>query len=608
MYLDLNKRIVTRDFNVTTIEEAFDLISIHLQPTQDEAVLSKPRSLIFAVLMYLGYCITPSELTLLFGSYFANSDNTRMAFKTLLAENKCYRLNWTPGDMGAKFCGYALTAYGYNIMLRGLSEDMKVHDKKFTVRRTGGMVPLHDYGVGLSVLSLLRLGSPFSMHKECSLGSENTNLRVRGNVMVDALIRFNRAYDNFSLYLEQDTGTESVFQLTTKLDKYDNFGLMFPDQNAIIISSHYVQPYSKSPYFIQKWVTELLGNIKASGSSGVYDYYTKNKPLLSSSILEEIEDFLIMLELCYRDSQDPSTLVYVGDEDFSISDLECYLDGLANQSNAYQQYDYIKAQNALAAAKTKNLAYLIVSRINDGKYDLLRPYLNGYSTLVIPSVTLSTYVSLVLPHDTFLLDIYKKALSLYLPLDAWTYNDFYVVNNTTPNYPSITFRNVFVHPETGRLVAIEHIGRDLGAIARIYTALRISKQYPSCYPIIVVGVCSNHEEASAFCSVTGFQLDDTIAPVRVRNTDDFQLFLLNEEDIADGIAPLSYYSPVSLSGSADDSYYRQRLCRESDFAENPNATCITNDMWIEFRIRDVSRQNKAAKPRLKLNSRRKKQK
>jgi len=113
------------------------------------------------LLTYLLYCYSTSELSGMLGNFFSQgSVRTRIAELIKKEDASIDDLKMPRRDMGA-IKAYCLTKSGYASYLGSIPDELKPSGGQLMVRRSKGMVPLHDYGVGISLLSFMLLGIPF---------------------------------------------------------------------------------------------------------------------------------------------------------------------------------------------------------------------------------------------------------------------------------------------------------------------------------------------------------------------------------------------------------------------------------------------------------------
>ena len=203
---------------------------------------------------YANQYITYEELTEFLGPYFSTPrirQNMRILIDKKFIRKECF----TPTE-GLSRNAYCLTRQGIAYILPLLPLTLT---RNIRPRRSGRIVPLHDYYTGMSLMHFFL--SPFFYHwdkevvysnklrpdivlyfdgiedKACSSAGVTVNTDTDTDGRDGKIIRGNTAYSiNLPgrLFIEEDMGTENKYDLLEKLNLYHSLGL---SRNAAVIFS-----------------------------------------------------------------------------------------------------------------------------------------------------------------------------------------------------------------------------------------------------------------------------------------------------------------------------------------------------------------------------------
>ena len=446
----------------------------------------------FSMLAHMCYPITLNGIAAVLGNCLAGRPKImRLIDRGLL---KTYRM--PIADMGSRVA-YYLTPAGNDALSATFPWGM---GNKQKLRRTGGVLPAHDYGVGLSLLQCLLRETPFSYHKELVYSSGL--FKEKGALCVDAVVTF-QDKENTTLYIEQDMGTESPGTVASKLQQYASFGLLGKDSNHLIISSHSLSDTSCPSYNISA-LSDLLKEMKSVGVDKAYSYYASYGSVLSERLKSCLRALLVRTGICTSYDHTGNLLsanqlskdcVLERDlqvADFTIDDLSSYILSLKDGTNIYRAVDYNRYQLTIAHGKLEQMAEYIFRRISLSQYHRGEVYsmLNGYSCYVLPTVLMSNYFDTILNENQ---DDLRLLLTTYFPeIDKERYH--LVSREFTPDgFPGFHLRNCYDLSDN-RYVCIENVGKDLGGYVRALY-LNSMKNNGMIADIHLVCVCDTEEEA-----------------------------------------------------------------------------------------------------------------
>lgn len=523
---------------------------------------------------YLLYCYSTSELSSVLGNYF--SEATVRSKLTILRSKKTGALNdlkFGHGDMGARKA-YGVTKNGYCNYLSCLPDDVKPSGGRIKIRRSGGLVPGHDYGVGISLLSFMLLGTPFYYEKEENYAVKNIH-KEKSSVCVDCTIYTLK--EGYKIYIEQDMGNEPMLTLVNKIGAYKHLELTKPD-SCIVFSSHAIMEYSNCASFSIGELEGIYKDMAEKGMNKVYSYFMEYGNDLSGSRLVTLKSLLVRTGVCnaYRD-EDALTdekpllpeqvredsllrrshrIIYemkmekdaTLSEDFTLQELKRYIDDLSAGSNPYRVKAYNMEQYAVAKKKYRNMCSLLCHYINRGAYDResVLCLLGGYSCYMVPSVLLSDSAKHFMPMTEDALQSYKKAL---LPYYCSIMDAEYKAQGPTiyfEEYAPVTVRNTLVLPN-GTMIALEHVGKDIGGFLRCYYLCQLASSKPE-LKLHLVCLCDNDEDISFFCTLSRYIVDSA----RFSEYRNFYVSFLTEKELNEkdcllkGITDLENPQPVYI--------------------------------------------------------------
>ena len=531
--------LLQRKQNLKDEREVYQFLKKSFPALQSETVYDAYFPFILSLLANICYPCSLNVLSAVLGKNIIHRQKVkRLVDKGLL---KSYKM--TIQDKGSRNA-YYLSPAGiealYSSLPLGLFEKSKV-------RRTGGLLPVHDYGVGLSLLQCLLREQPFSYKKEVLFASDH--YKENGSLCVDAIVTF-QGPGQTSLFIEQDMGTESPAVLARKLRHYYNCDLLQAENKHLIISSHAMIDNS-CPSYNASALADLLKQMEERGADLVYSYYANNGEMLSPRIRNAIRAFLVRTDICdsLRDSGEPKDASELSEhdelvrnlrvKDFTLADLRDYVNALEDGTNLYKDIDYNKRQMSIAHHKLEQIAQYIITQIDkglfhNGEVNLL---LEGNSCYVLPTALLSNYFDMISGGQTKDL---TNTLSRYFPgIEKSTYS-YLSPKISYGVMPELQLRNCYqVNSDT--YVCVEHVGKDLGGYVRV-AYLNKLKELGFHANIHVVCVCDTPKEALSLASRLNYFPKNR----QIETTGISYSFLLSHEiGTDDGI-----YLPTRLAGGS----------------------------------------------------------
>ncbi|MBR2402826.1 MAG: hypothetical protein IKB01_08695 [Lachnospiraceae bacterium] len=490
-YLLQNKK------NLKDDREVYQFLKKSFPELQTETVYDTYFPFVLSLLAHICYPCSLSALSAVLGKDIIHRQKIkRLVDRGLL---KSYKL--TILDRSARNA-YYLSQPGtealYSSLPFGLFEKNKL-------RRTGGLLPVHDYGVGLSLLQCLLREQPFSYHKEVLFASKL--FKEKGTLCVDAMVNYQDSAQT-CFFIEQDMGTENPSVLAGKLHYYDTYGLLLEEHKHLIISSHAMLD-NNCPSFNASALENLTQVMEKQGADLVYTYYVNHKEELSLKLRTTLRAFLVRTSICdcFRESGEPKDASEIVEhneltrnlriKDFTLEDLRNYVSTLKAGTNQYKDMDYHKRQLIIAHRKLERMAQYIISQISNGHFyrGEVNLFLKGHSCYVLPSVLLSNYFDTIIGAKT---DALLHTLSGYFPgIEKATYSRL-SPEITCERFPELYLRNCY-QLGADTYVCVEYTGKDLGGYVRASYLNSLLKMGLDAN-IHVVCVCDTPREALSMAS------------------------------------------------------------------------------------------------------------
>lgn len=542
---------------------------------------------ILALLFFLCGYASLGELRLILGGFFGRYKNIP---SKMIDTGSLEKYALPTLDIGAKL-SYHVTDMGYNSYLSCISNDLKdgggVSQKKRTTakkalsnsrkkeerkprsERLAPLVPLHDYGVGVSILSLLTLRRRISIQKEVSFYS-GAAISTSGKMRSDAWITLQGNGDfhlDTRIYLEQDMGTESTRQLMNKLIAYGEGRFVNPDTECIILSC-YAPSGALASHVDSASVRKVVKAFEYSCCPDLYSFYEEVAPTLDRDIYSVTEMILLVTGAAVQDKSGKITPPPSGGLVITPEWLENYLADVVSLNGPYvERFVNLRLYNN-AKRTFYSLCEAVCRRARQGVDGEVSGFLNwtilrGLSIFVLPSTLLANSSGFFMLTDGAAgLMRYRNAIEGYYPhgrLDSYAYvsgkfcrtYDVYVkrfeVSDGSNYRLDMKFEHCFVPPlddPKGTVICLEHIGRDIGAFFRLFVLSHAVKRAD--LNIHVIAVCDSPEDAIAFAKVA-----EPLLPETNPDGTEFRVsFLFESSCSVDGTAPLFEFSKP-YRGTAD---------------------------------------------------------
>lgn len=550
MYLEYDYYLPKDKACIENDKEMYELLVKAFPDLVLEPVKGSYRTGVLCLMMYIGYCASCYELSALFGSYFSSAPvRTRLAELSSKKSGVLGALGYSNNDMGAQRA-YFITKQGYVSHLSAIPELIKPKGGEIKIRRSGGLVPTHDYGVGISLYSFLLSGLPFYYEKEDTY-SIKTMRKQKGSVCVDCTI-YLRDNNSYRIYLEQDMGNETTTTLINKIGAYKRLGLA-DACSCIVFSSHSIMPFSSCATFSPVALDEIFHDMESRGCDGLYEYFSTYGDDIGEDRLLLLKKLLVRTGVCdacldgiacvpekvtagcvlkrhliYSYCNKVETGSRLSD-DFTLSELKRYISELRSGCNPYRLRCYNMEQARITKQKFRNMALTLSGHIANGyvSRDDISCLLSGYACYMVPSMLLDNAVPLINVCDRAYMNKCRKAVSAYYPgimdcayserSDAFYFED----------YDPVVLRNACALPD-GRTVCFEHIGKDVGAFVRCYYLCMVAKAVPG-LKVHIVALCDNDEDMVYFCKCTRYYMKYSRFPEKYG----FYISFLTETELED---------------------------------------------------------------------------
>lgn len=497
----INTYLLQMKKNFKEDREVYQFLQKSFPDIQTETAYDSYFPFILSLLAHICYPCSLHELTAVLG----NGVLHRQKIKRLMDRGLLKSYKMTVSDRGARNA-YYLSQAGTEALFSSLPLDLF---DKIKLRRTGGLLPAHDYGVGLSLLQCLLRETPFYYQKEVLYSSGL--FKEKGSLCVDAVVSYQDSSQTL-LFIEQDMGTESPAVLAGKLHYYNAYGLLQGENKHLVISSHAMLD-NNCPSFNVSALSDMIQDMRMRGANLVYAYYATYGDELPTRLRNCVRAFLVRTDICncYRPSgeaKDASEIVE-GDElernlrmrDFTLDDLRDYMLSLKAGTNQYKEVDYHKKQLTIAHRKLTRMAQHIGRQLHSGQFDRgeVNLLLKGHTCYVLPSVLLSNYFDTIIEG--------RKSALLHTLSGYFPGIENAAVSTLSPEFsheqfPALNLRNCY-QTAANTYVCVEYIGIDLGGYVRT-AYLNTLRQLGLSANIHVVCVCDTPREALEFASLLDY--------------------------------------------------------------------------------------------------------
>lgn len=438
MYLPMHSVSVSNSGEcIQLINEAFKLNAPPFFTNRASTV----NSLLFFA--YMCQYITYEELEMFLGPYFT-SPRIRMAVSSLIEKKLLRKEKFLPNE-GLSRYAFCLTRAGINHILPMLPSHLT---KTIKPRRSGKVVPIHDYYCGMNLLHFMLAGYVFTWEKETIISG-----RLRPDIILHMYVKDIPS----TIYIETDMGTEDNDTLLEKLSLYTNLQLT---EDSMIIFSMALKREApiQNGGLSKNFLSELLRLMNNHNQNSVFLFYEffllesfkGNKLTTYPDFLRCFEKFLVYTKICRALNFPESTLmtknlIRIADNDMDIEELKYWVLIPTNLLNPYIQIYMNRKTASLVFQKYLNLLSTIFHYIKSAAWNqmsYLYHLFAGYPVYVLPTVLLSNYFP-----DMFLSRKQEQILvsvQSYYPMimtgTRTTYVDALCIDEL---YPPVSFRNAY---------------------------------------------------------------------------------------------------------------------------------------------------------------------
>lgn len=437
-------------------------------------------SFLFSLFAYIGHPLSLRELTDLFSVVFGKA-GVNVKISRMEKAGYIKSVDFTVRDMGAKKA-YYLTEKGRNRLLPFLPEKLALVDNKY--RRTGGVVAMHDYAIGYSILQLILAGNPFTYNKEVFYGQNGYSRKERLGLSIDVMVQMQIGKQYSIFYIEQDMGTENVGVLCKKLEAYYTLGL-YREQGALVFSIHMPLEQAGEHTFSQSAIKRLIDCMEDYGLNSIGEL------MMLPALPDEIKttcNALINMENEYFRGADGSL--------FTVDKIKDYVNELSAGINVYKAAKYNQYQQAKTRQRFMSVCRRICQYIADEQ--TMRPELmlalKGYPIYFKPTSQLTHFLE---DYTYAFRTSVEDELAYRFPFEFqdFKYTGMYPieVGNIGNVYMPFTYQAA-----DGRLIFICDIGSNVSAFCRMYCLCHNRSLLEQ--RILLIGV-GPKEECLQFCSL-----------------------------------------------------------------------------------------------------------
>lgn len=513
----LKQDILLNDYfpAIHTSEELFSLMNDCFKEDVEYIPTTSISTSLMALLAYVANYVTLSELCQMLGDYFSASAVENICSK--LSQKGLYRKFRLPSvDFGYATCAYHATDLCFESYLSSVGDSLKgdgvvSQKKRITANGKGdSVVPMHDYGLGISLLSLITLRTRMEIKKEVDLLNRMNVSAKRaksGVIRVDCIVDLQNEYGKRRIYLEQDMGTEGTGTLLHKIEAYGFNRYLQPSSNTLVFSCHSSFGGIRGKVLTIAELKKLQDLLTNYAYDKVYEFYREQGGVLEDSERKMLERLLVNVLVCSGERGADGLLSNLSTADFYLHELERYISEILSGTNPYVARIMNAREMAVSKHTLSNMFTRYVQWIERGFFDNqgMVSLLGGYSILVVPSTIISNSAAWLLPHHRDSFRKYQTAVSRYFPsIDNWEYKEVSDAvelrvpdENGEPGLMTVSFRNVF--SDGKQVVCFEHIGRDLGALVRLkFLSVTDGGDFPA---IQFIAICDCYEDVLRFSSV-----------------------------------------------------------------------------------------------------------
>lgn len=463
MYKKYDTYLINQRMDIPDSADACRLISDKFMA--DGMPFLQDRATVQNCILFFAYAnqyITYEELTEFLGSYFS-APRIRLDMRILIDKKLIRKESFSPSE-GLSRNAYCLTRQGISHILPLLPHTLT---RNIRPRRSGGIVPLHDYYTGISLMHFFI--SPFLYHWDKEVVYSN-KLRPDVVIYIDgigtppghshALAMDHtgepkkqgraagvpsphhpdaRAEDGQQvpfhlpdrIYIEEDMGTENKYDLLDKLNLYYALGLT---GNTAIIYSMATPLHAPSGTgglsrsFLQR-LTDVMEACGEKSCFHLYESYLRKGTAYHyicdnydpATFLHQFEELLVWTGVC-RSMGTPASYMQVkhlnryGTHDFSYDDLLCLTDSLSRGCSPYTQIYMNRRAAEYTFRKYCTLLKAVFSDIAAAAWtskDYLLALFNGTPVYVLPTKLLNNYFPHIFPFAYDMSGKYYRSIQAY---------------------------------------------------------------------------------------------------------------------------------------------------------------------------------------------------
>ncbi len=448
-----------------------------------------------AVLVLCAYCfyLSQEELSLLYPVYPAFTQLSSRVFKPLIdlgyiVSEPAQKQNECEGTCKTF---YSITKSGYEYANSLCNGKLTVKYRKNRTR----IAKSHSYYIGYNLIEILLLGYAVTWQREYLLSSSFS--LGKKMLQVDARCDLYEAFGQhpfYTIYVEQDLGTEGNSVLFNKMMTYADLSLMNHPKDSLVLFS-----------FSPKGVS--LKNNPSSSDLGHLYSRTRLKALLSYMDMMHLDDayeayitgfpdrefvmlFLLTTSAAKENSNGP--LLKRGPFKADRAFIEEFLLLINQRRNPYQQRDYNYVRCNLTRSRMEEMVRLIFRHASDNSRFFISMR-DGFQILYLPT----TLVANRLPY-AFLSHSKDTLSALMMSLGYFGNLRFVSDVSDTPlvldRSVQISLRNMFLTGDQKRIF-VEFPALDIGAWLR---ALHFSSLYHASEPITLICVFETEKQLSDF--------------------------------------------------------------------------------------------------------------
>lgn len=380
---------------------------------------------------------------------------------------------------------YYLTEKGHSLVA-----PLHFAETKIAYKRKGkANEVMHSYSTGLNFFGLFSspyITMPFTWRTEVMLsgytkGSSNA-------LCADAYVR----YGGYNIFIEEDLQNESNGILMHKFENYVRHGFMSGDHNIIILSCKQPYVYMSDPAYSRRGLKVIADLFKKYPERGLF--YLPVEQLTEKD--KKVYDALCGVLKRFH---------YGRANQFTLDDLDRYIDELDSKRNPYRIADYNKVQVKTASNKLYSLfkTYRALHRTPERDTAAYIQFLYGTPLYVLPTSLIGNYMYFMYK-ESGMEKLAYQSLCHYFPGMAAESKPVSANVPVRPSKAGMRLRNCHDCGHSG-FVCVEFLSIDLGAMIRAYHFYESADVSRHDIPFHLVLVVDSVYDASRFCQDTGYR-------------------------------------------------------------------------------------------------------